>query len=74
MGLPPAVRCTAAVTGAEADVRAFHGEFLALLRCRSGCVSSCVLWAPVPLDQGYFARSESRGGFEEAPVQGDWVP
>ncbi|UQF82289.1 primosomal protein N' [Rothia mucilaginosa] len=42
-GLPPAVR-TAAVTGAEADVRAFMEEFWALLHCRSGCVSSCVSW------------------------------
>ena len=71
-GLPPAVR-TAAVTGAEADVRAFMEEFLGSSALPEHVREQLRIVGPVPLDQGYFAWSESLvEDSEEAPVQGDW--
>lgn len=71
-GLPPAVR-TAAVTGAEADVRAFMEEFLDSSALDERVREQLRIVGPVPLDQGYFAWSESLvEDSEEAPVQGDW--
>lgn len=71
-GLPPAVR-TAAVTGAEADVRAFMEEFLGSSALLERVREQLRIVGPVPLDQGYFAWSESlEEDSEEAPVQGDW--
>ena len=71
-GLPPAVR-TAAVTGAEADVRAFMEEFLGSIALPERVREQLRIVGPVPLDQGYFAWSESLvEDSEEAPVQGDW--
>lgn len=71
-GLPPAVR-TAAVTGAEADVRAFMEEFLGSSALEERVREQLRIVGPVPLDQGYFAWSESLvEDSEEAPVQGDW--
>ena len=71
-GLPPAVR-TAAVTGAEADVRAFMEEFLGSSALPERMREQLRIVGPVPLDQGYFAWSESlEEDSEEAPVQGDW--
>lgn len=71
-GLPPAVR-TAAVTGAEADVRAFMEEFLGSSVLEERVREQLRIVGPVPLDQGYFAWSESlEEDSEEAPVQGDW--
>lgn len=71
-GLPPAVR-TAAVTGAEADVRAFMEEFLGSSALLERVREQLRIVGPVPLDQGYFAWSESlEDDSEEAPVQGDW--
>ena len=71
-GLPPAVR-TAAVTGAEADVRAFMEEFLGSSALLERVRGQLRIVGPVPLDQGYFAWSESlEEDSEEAPVQGDW--
>lgn len=71
-GLPPAVR-TAAVTGAEADVRAFMEEFLGSSSLDERVREQLRIVGPVPLDQGYFAWSESlEEDSEEAPVQGDW--
>lgn len=71
-GLPPAVR-TAAVTGAEADVRAFMEEFLGSSALPERVRGQLRIVGPVPLDQGYFAWSESlEEDSEEAPVQGDW--
>ena len=71
-GLPPAVR-TAAVTGAEADVRAFMEEFLGSSALPEWVREQLRIVGPVPLDQGYFAWSESlEEDSEEAPVQGDW--
>ena len=71
-GLPPAVR-TAAVTGAEADVRAFIEEFLGSSALPERVREQLRIVGPVPLDQGYFAWSESlEEDSEEAPVQGDW--
>ena len=71
-GLPPAVR-TAAVTGAEADVRAFMEEFLGSSALPERMREQLRIVGPVPLDQGYFAWSESlEDDSEEAPVQGDW--
>ena len=71
-GLPPAVR-TAAVTGAEADVRAFMEEFLGSSALQERVREQLRIVGPVPLDQGYFAWSESLvEDSEEAPVQGDW--
>lgn len=71
-GLPPAVR-TAAVTGAEADVRAFMEEFLGSSALPERVREQLRIVGPVPLDQGYFAWSESlEDDSEEAPVQGDW--
>lgn len=71
-GLPPAVR-TAAVTGAEADVRAFMEEFLGSSALDERVRGQLRIVGPVPLDQGYFAWSESlEEDSEEAPVQGDW--
>ena len=71
-GLPPAVR-TAAVTGAEADVRAFMEEFLESSALLERVREQLRIVGPVPLDQGYFAWSESlEEDSEEAPVQGDW--
>lgn len=71
-GLPPAVR-TAAVTGAEADVRAFVEEFLGSSALPERVREQLRIVGPVPLDQGYFAWSESLvEDSEEAPVQGDW--
>ena len=71
-GLPPAVR-TAAVTGAEADVRAFMEEFLGSSALDERVREQLRIVGPVPLDQGYFAWSESHEeDSEEAPVQGDW--
>ena len=71
-GLPPAVR-TAAVTGAEADVRAFMEEFLGSSALPERVRAQLRIVGPVPLDQGYFAWSESlEEDSEEAPVQGDW--
>lgn len=71
-GLPPAVR-TAAVTGAEADVRAFMEEFLSSSALPERVREQLRIVGPVPLDQGYFAWSESLvEDSEEAPVQGDW--
>lgn len=71
-GLPPAVR-TAAVTGAEADVRAFMEEFLGSSALPERVREQLRIVGPVPLDQGYFAWSESlEEESEEAPVQGDW--
>ena len=71
-GLPPAVR-TAAVTGAEADVRAFMEEFLGSSALPERVREQLRIVGPVPLDQGYFAWSESLvEDSEEAPVQGDW--
>lgn len=71
-GLPPAVR-TAAVTGAEADVRAFMEEFLGSSALDERVREQLRIVGPVPLDQGYFAWSESLvEESEEAPVQGDW--
>ena len=71
-GLPPAVR-TAAVTGAEADVRAFLEEFLGSSALDERVREHLRIVGPVPLDQGYFAWSESLvEDSEEAPVQGDW--
>lgn len=71
-GLPPAVR-TAAVTGAEADVRAFMEEFLGSSALPGRVREQLRIVGPVPLDQGYFAWSESLvEDSEEAPVQGDW--
>lgn len=71
-GLPPAVR-TAAVTGAEADVRAFMEEFLGSSALDERVREQLRIVGPVPLDQGYFAWSESLvEDSEEAPVQGDW--
>lgn len=71
-GLPPAVR-TAAVTGVEADVRAFMEEFLGSSALPERVREQLRIVGPVPLDQGYFAWSESLvEDSEEAPVQGDW--
>lgn len=71
-GLPPAVR-TAAVTGAEADVRAFMEEFLGSSALDERVREQLRIVGPVPLNQGYFAWSESlEEDSEEAPVQGDW--
>ena len=71
-GLPPAVR-TAVVTGAEADVRAFMEEFLGSSALLERVREQLRIVGPVPLDQGYFAWSESlEEDSEEAPVQGDW--
>ena len=71
-GLPPAVR-TAAVTGAEADVRAFMEEFLGSSALPERVREQLRIVGPVPLDQGYFAWSESLvEDSEEAPVQGNW--
>lgn len=71
-GLPPAVR-TAAVTGAEADVRAFMEEFLGSSALPERVREQLRIVGPVPLDQGYFTWSESLvEESEEAPVQGDW--
>ena len=71
-GLPPAVR-TAAVTGAEADVRAFMEEFLGSSALPERVREQLRIVGPVPLDQGYFAWSESLvEDSEEAPVQGGW--
>ena len=71
-GLPPAVR-TAAVTGAEADVRAFMEEFLGSSALPERVREQLRIVGPVPLDQGYFAWSESlEEDSEEASVQGDW--
>lgn len=71
-GLPPAVR-TAAVTGAEADVRAFMEEFLGSSALPERVREQLRIVGPVPLDQGYFAWSESLvEDSEEAPVRGDW--
>ena len=71
-GLPPAGR-TAAVTGAEADVRAFMEEFLGSSALPERVREQLRIVGPVPLDQGYFAWSESlEEDSEEAPVQGDW--
>lgn len=71
-GLPPAVR-TAAVTGAEADVRAFMEEFLGSSALPERVREQLRIVGPVPLEQGYFAWSESLEEYsEEAPVQGDW--
>lgn len=71
-GLPPAVR-TAAVTGAEADVRAFMEELLGSSALDERVREQLRIVGPVPLDQGYFAWSESlEEDSEEAPVQGDW--
>lgn len=71
-GLPPAVR-TAAVTGAEADVRAFMEEFLGSSALPERVREQLRIVGPVPLNQGYFAWSESlEEDSEEAPVQGDW--
>ncbi len=71
-GLPPAVR-TAAVTGAEADVRAFMEEFLGSSALPERVREQLRIVGPVPLDQGYFAWSESLvEDSEEAPAQGDW--
>ena len=71
-GLPPAVR-TAAVTGAEADGRAFMEEFLSSSALPDRVREQLRIVGPVPLDQGYFAWSESLvEDSEEAPVQGDW--
>lgn len=71
-GLPPAVR-TAAVTGAEADVRTFMEEFLGSSALPERVREQLRIVGPVPLDQGYFAWSESLvEDSEEAPVQGDW--
>lgn len=71
-GLPPAVR-TAAVTGAEADVRAFMEEFLDSSALDERVREQLRIVGPVPLDQGYFSWSESLvEDSEEAPVQGDW--
>ena len=71
-GLPPAVR-TAAVIGAEADVRAFMEEFLGSSALDERVREQLRIVGPVPLDQGYFAWSESLvEDSEEAPVQGDW--
>ena len=71
-GLPPAVR-TAAVTGAETDVRAFMEEFLGSSALDERVREQLRIVGPVPLDQGYFAWSESLvEDSEEAPVQGDW--
>lgn len=71
-GLPPAVR-TAAVTGAEVDVRAFMEEFLESSALPERVREQLRIVGPVPLDQGYFAWSESlEEDSEEAPVQGDW--
>ena len=71
-GLPPAVR-TAAVTGAEADVRAFMEEFLGSSALDERVREQLRIVGPVPLDQGYFSWSESLvEDSEEAPVQGDW--
>ncbi|WP_314390813.1 primosomal protein N' [Rothia mucilaginosa] len=71
-GLPPAVR-TAAVTGAEADVRAFMEEFLGSSALPERVREQLRIVGPVPLDQGYFAWLESLvEDSEEAPVQGDW--
>lgn len=71
-GLPPAVR-TAAVTGAEADVRTFMEEFLGSSALPERVREQLRIVGPVPLDQGYFAWSESlEEDSEEAPVQGDW--
>ena len=71
-GLPPAVR-TAAVTGAEADVRAFMEEFMGSSALPERVHEQLRIVGPVPLDQGYFAWSESLvEDSEEAPVQGDW--
>ena len=71
-GLPPAVRM-AAVTGAEADVRAFMEEFLGSSALDERVREQLRIVGPVPLDQGYFAWSESLvEDSEEAPVQGDW--
>ena len=71
-GLPPAVR-TVAVTGAEVDVRAFMEEFLGSSALPERVREQLRIVGPVPLDQGYFAWSESlEEDSEEAPVQGDW--
>ncbi len=71
-GLPPAVR-TAAVTGAEVDVRAFMEEFLGSSALPERVREQLRIVGPVPLDQGYFAWSESLvEDSEDAPVQGDW--
>lgn len=71
-GLPPAVR-TVAVTGAEADVRAFMEEFLGSSALPERVREQLRIVGPVPLDQGYFAWSESLvEDSEEAPVRGDW--
>lgn len=71
-GLPPAVR-TAAVTGAEVDVRAFMEEFLGSSALSERVREQLRIVGPVPLDQGYFTWSESLvEDSEEAPVQGDW--
>ena len=71
-GLPPAVR-TAAVTGAEADVRVFMEEFLGSSALEERVREQLRIVGPVPLDQGYFAWSESlEEDSEEAPVRGDW--
>ena len=61
------------MTGAEADVRAFMEEFLGSSALLERVREQLRIVGPVPLDQGYFAWSESlEEDSEEAPVQGDW--
>ena len=71
-GLPPAVR-TAAVTGAEADVRAFMEVFMDSSALPQSVREQLRVVGPVPLDQGYFTWSESFvEDREDAPDRGDW--
>lgn len=71
-GLPPAVR-TAAVTGAEADVRSFMEIFMGSSALPESVREQLRVVGPVPLDHGYLAWSETlENDPEEAPVHGDW--
>ena len=71
-GLPPAVR-TAAVTGAEADVRSFMEIFLGSSALPESVREQLRVVGPVPLDHGYLAWSETlENDPEESPVRGDW--
>ena len=71
-GLPPAVR-TAAVTGAEADVRSFMEIFMGSSALPESVCEQLRVVGPVPLDHGYLAWSETlENDPEEAPVHGDW--
>ena len=67
-GLPPAVR-TAAVTGAEADVRSFMEIFMGSSALPESVREQLRVVGPVPLDHGYLAVLSTRRNAENAEVQ-----